>query len=110
MKKVAAIIRPFKLDEIKDRLGEVGVRGLVVTEVKFEDLCGGPGLKELGFSVGFTPRLKIETVVPDNMVDDVVDVILEASMDGGGTNEWLVVVDVEDAVRIRTGERGEEVL
>ncbi|BAT71333.1 nitrogen regulatory protein P-II 1 [Thermosulfidibacter takaii ABI70S6] len=110
MKKVAAIIRPFKLDEIKDRLGEVGVRGLVVTEVKFEDLDGGSGLKELGFSVGFSPRLKIETVVPDDIVDDVIDVILEVSMDGTTGSEWLIVVDVKDAVRIRTGERGEEVL
>lgn len=111
MKKISAVIRPFKLDELKERLEEIGIRGIVVTEVKYSDFVegGDPSLKELGIASDFLPRLFVETVVHDDMVDEVVDAFLECAGQEAGS-ETLLVMDVLDAVRIRTGERGEEAI
>ncbi len=110
MKKVIAVIRPFSLDEVRERLTEVGVRGLVVTEVKFEDPSQGKELEMFGLATSFSPRLKIETVVTDELVDEVIATVVDICAGAVSGKEWIAVVDVEDAVRIRTGERGEEVL
>ncbi len=106
VKKVVSIIRPFKLDELKDRLSEMGLSGITVGEVKFDE--EGP-LRELGFSGGFIPRLKVEVVVTDDMAEDVLDLFVDVLKEGA-TTEYVYVVDVVDVVRIRTGDRGEEAL
>ncbi len=105
MKKVVAVIRPFRLDEVKDRLWEAGVRGVTVTEVKVEG--DRDPLEELGISEGFVPRLKVEVVVADGMAEEVEETLAEVL---AGGDALVYTIDVEDAVRVRTGERGEDVL
>jgi nitrogen regulatory protein P-II 1 len=110
MKKVEAIIKPFKLDEVKDALAEVGIQGMTVTEVKGFGRTGGK--KEVyrgsAYVVDFVPKVKIDIVVPDNMVGDVIDAIEKSAKTGRIGDGKIFVVPVEEAVRIRTGERGED--
>ena len=112
MKKVEAIIRPFKLDEVKDSLAEVGIQGMTVTEVKGFGRTGGK--KEVyrgsAYVVDFVPKVKVEIVVPDSMVGDVIDAIEKSSKTGRIGDGKIFVVPVDEAVRIRTGERGEDAI
>ena len=112
MKKVEAIIKPFKLDDVKDRLGEIGVQGITVSEVKgFGRQKGHTELyRGAEYVVDFLPKIKIEVVVPDDMVEDVVEAVVEAARTGRIGDGKVFVVPVEEAVRIRTGERGDRAL
>ena len=112
MKKVEAIIKPFKLDEVKDALAEVGIQGMTVTEVKGFGRTGGK--KEVyrgsAYVVDFVPKVKVEIIVPNDNVQQVVHVITEAARTGKIGDGKIFVVPVEEAVRIRTGERGEDAI
>jgi nitrogen regulatory protein P-II 1 len=110
MKKVEAIIKPFKLDEVKDALGEIGIQGMTVSEVKGFGRTGGK--KEVyrgsAYVVDFVPKVKIELVVADSQVAQVIESIEKTAKTGRIGDGKVFVVGVEEAVRIRTGERGED--
>jgi len=112
MKRVVAIIRPFKLDEVKDALAEIPIGGMTVTEVKDFGRTGGK--KEVyrgsAYVVDFVPKVKVDVVVPDSMVSDVIDAIEKSAKTGRIGDGKIFVVPVEEAVRIRTGERGEDAI
>ncbi len=112
MKKVEAYIKPFKLDEVKEALMEVGVGGMSVTEVK--GFGRQRGHKELyrgsEYKVDFLPKLRIEVVVKDEDVERVVKAILGSARTGQIGDGKIFISTVEDAIRVRTGESGEEVL
>src|SRR5687767_6117399 len=112
MKKVEAIIKPFKLDEVKDALSEVGIQGMTVTEVKGFGRTGGK--KEVyrgsAYVVDFVPKVKLEIVVPDQMVHQVIDAIEKSAKTGRIGDGKIFVSPVDEAVRIRTGERAEEAI
>jgi nitrogen regulatory protein P-II 1 len=112
MKKVEAIIKPFKLDEVKENLSEIGVHGLTVTEVKgFGRQKGHTELyRGAEYIVDFLPKVKIEVVASDDLVWKVVEVIEQSARSGKIGDGKIFVVPVEEAVRIRTGERGEGAL
>jgi nitrogen regulatory protein P-II 1 len=112
VKKVEAIIKPFKLDEVKQALTEVGVAGLTATEVKgFGRQKGHTELyRGAEYVVDFLPKVKIEVVVSDTMVGRVVEVIERAAKTGRIGDGKIFVVPVEEVIRIRTGERGDEAL
>ncbi len=108
VKRVEAIIKPFKLDEVKDALAEVGIQGMTVTEVKGFGRTGGK--KEVyrgsAYVVDFVPKVKIEIVVHDNQVGPVIDAIERTAKTGRIGDGKIFVIPIEEAVRIRTGERG----
>lgn len=112
MKKVEAIIKPFKLDEVKDALSEVGVRGMTVSEVKGFGRTGGK--KEIyrgsAYVVDFVPKVKIEVVVPDALVVGVLEAIEKTAKTGRIGDGKVFVTNIEEALRIRTGERGEDAI
>jgi nitrogen regulatory protein P-II 1 len=112
MKKIEAIIKPFKLDEVKDALAEVGVQGMTVTEVKGFGRTGGK--KEVyrgsAYVVDFVPKVKIEVVVTDEIVHAVLDAIEKSAKTGRIGDGKIFITQVEEAVRIRTGERGKEAI
>ena len=112
MKKIECIIKPFKLDEVKDALSDVGVQGMTVTEVKGFGRTGGK--KEVyrgsAYVVDFVPKVKVDVVVPDNLVNDVIDAIEKSAKTGRIGDGKIFVTPVEEVVRIRTGERGEAAL
>jgi nitrogen regulatory protein P-II 1 len=112
VKKIEAIIKPFKLDEVKDALAEVGVQGMTVTEVKGFGRTGGK--KEVyrgsAYVVDFVPKVKIEIVVPDELVHDVLDAIEKSAKTGRIGDGKIFVSPIEEAVRIRTGERGKDAI
>ncbi len=110
MKKVEAIIKPFKLDEVKEALHEIGVQGLTVTEVKgFGRQKGHTELyRGAEYVVDFLPKLKLEIVVADDMLDKVVTAIVESANTGRIGDGKIFVLPLEEAVRIRTGERGSD--
>lgn len=110
MKKVEAIIKPFKLDEVKENLNAVGVRGLTVSEVKgFGRQKGHTELyRGAEYVVDFLPKVKLEIIVQEEMVAKVVETIEKAARTGRIGDGKIFVTPVEDVVRIRTGERGEE--
>ncbi len=112
MKKIEAIIKPFKLDEVKDALSEVGVQGMTVTEVKGFGRTGGK--KEVyrgsAYVVDFVPKVKLEIVVPDDLAHQVVDAIEKAAKTGRIGDGKIFLSSIDDAVRIRTGERAEEAI
>jgi nitrogen regulatory protein P-II 1 len=112
MKKIEAIIKPFKLDEVKDVLTEIGVAGMTVTEVKGFGRTGGK--KEVyrgsAYVVDFVPKVKVEVVVPDRIVPDVLDAIERVAKTGRIGDGKIFVTPVEEAVRIRTGDRGEDAI
>jgi nitrogen regulatory protein P-II 1 len=112
VKKVEAIIKPFKLDEVKQALSEVGVAGLTATEVKgFGRQKGHTELyRGAEYVVDFLPKVKVEVVVSDQLVGKVVEVIERAAKTGRIGDGKIFVVPVEEVIRIRTGERGEEAL
>jgi nitrogen regulatory protein P-II 1 len=112
MKKIEAVIKPFKLDEVKEALQEIGLKGMTVTEVKGFGRTGGK--KEVyrgsAYVVDFVPKVKVEIVVPDGMVGDVIDAIEKSAKTGRIGDGKIFVMPVEEAVRIRTGERGEDAI
>ena len=112
MKKVEAIIKPFKLDEVKEGLSAIGVQGLTVSEVKgFGRQKGHTELyRGAEYVVDFLPKVKLEIIVKDDMVTQVVDAIMKAAKTGRIGDGKIFVMPVEDVVRIRTGERGSDAL
>ena len=108
MKKVEAIIKPFKLDEVKDALGEVGVKGMTVTEVKGFGRTGGKREVYRGsaYVVDFVPKVKVEVVVADSLVVGVIEAIEKAAKTGRIGDGKIFVSNVEEVIRIRTGETG----
>ncbi|MCY4543094.1 MAG: P-II family nitrogen regulator [Rhodobacteraceae bacterium] len=109
MKKVEAIIKPFKLDEVKEALQEVGVQGLSVTEVKgFGRQKGHTELyRGAEYVVDFLPKVKIEAVLSDNLLEDAVDAITNAARTDKIGDGKIFISSVEQAIRIRTGEEGD---
>jgi nitrogen regulatory protein P-II 1 len=112
MRKIEAIIKPFKLDEVKDKLNEIGVKGITVSEVKgFGRQKGHTELyRGAEYVVDFLPKVKIEVVVSEDMVDGVIDAITQTAQTGRIGDGKIFIIPVEDTVRIRTGERGEEAI
>ncbi len=112
MKKVEAIIKPFKLDDVKDALAEAGVSGITVAEVKgFGRQKGHTELyRGAEYVVDFLPKVKVEVVVEDDQVDRVVEAIEIAARTGRIGDGKIFVIPVEDAVRIRTGDRGADAI
>ena len=108
MKKIEAIIKPFKLDEVKEALHGIGIQGMTVTEVKgFGRQKGHTELyRGAEYVVDFLPKLKIEIAVSDEMADKTVQVIVESASTGRIGDGKIFVLPLEEAVRIRTGERG----
>ena len=112
MKKIEAIIKPFKLDDVREALSEAGVTGLTVTEVKgFGRQKGHTELyRGAEYVVDFLPKVKIEVVVSDNQVDRCIEAIVGGARTGKIGDGKIFVYPVEHVVRIRTGERGDEAI
>ncbi len=109
MKKIEAIIKPFKLDEVKDALNELGVQGMTVVEVKgFGRQKGHTELyRGAEYVVDFIPKIKLEIVVPETLLDKVLETIEKTAKTGKIGDGKLFVYNAEETIRIRTGERGE---
>ena len=109
MKKIEAIIKPFKLDEVKEALQEVGLKGMTVTEVKgFGRQKGHTELyRGAEYVVDFLPKVKIELILEDEMVEKAVEAIRSSAQTGRIGDGKIFVSSIEDAIRIRTGERGD---
>ncbi|AKU12975.1 MAG: nitrogen regulatory protein P-II 1 [Azoarcus sp.] len=109
MKKIEAIIKPFKLDEVREALSEVGIAGLTVSEVKgFGRQKGHTELyRGAEYVVDFLPKIKVEIVIGDDLVDQAVDAIIKAAHTGKIGDGKIFVMPVEQVVRIRTGETNE---
>ncbi len=112
MQKVEAVIKPFKLDEVKEALDGIGIQGITVSEVKgFGRQKGHTELyRGAEYVVDFLPKIKIEVVVPDDLVDKVIAAIQNAANTGRIGDGKIFILPVLEAVRIRTGERGEEAI
>jgi nitrogen regulatory protein P-II 1 len=112
MKKIEAIIRPFRIDDIREALAEIGIKGMTLTEVKGYGRQKGHTELYRGseYQIDFLPKLKIEVVVPDALADKVVDTIIKAAKTGQVGDGKIFISPVEDAVRVRTGESGEDAL
>ena len=112
MKKVEAIIKPFKLDDVKDALHEVGVSGMTVTEVKgFGRQKGHTELyRGAEYVVDFLPKVKVQVVVEDGQLDNVLDAIATAARTGRIGDGKIFVTPIEQAIRIRTGDRGADAI
>jgi len=112
MKKVEAIIKPFKLDEVKESLSEIGVHGMTVTEVKGFGRTGGK--KEVyrgsAYVVDFVPKVKLEIIVPEDSLRQVINAIVEAAKTGRIGDGKIFVSSVDEVIRIRTGETGEDAI
>ena len=112
MKKVEAIIKPFKLDDVKEALNEVGIQGMTITEVK--GYGRQKGHKEIyrgaEYVVDFIPKLKIEIIVEASRADEVADIIAKAANTGKIGDGKIFILPVETAIRVRTGERGTDAL
>ena len=110
MKKIEAIIKPFKLDEVKERLHAVGVQGLTVTDVKgFGRQKGHTELyRGAEYVVDFLPKTKLEILAPEDQVNDIIDAIMTAAHTGRIGDGKIFVLPVNETLRIRTGEKGEE--
>ena len=110
MKKIEAIIKPFKLDEVKDKLNDLGIQGITVTEVKgFGRQKGHTELyRGAEYVVDFLPKIKMEIVIADTQVEDVVNAIVKTAQTGRIGDGKIFITNIEEAVRIRTGERGED--
>ena len=112
MKKIEAVIKPFKLDEVKDKLSELGVKGLTVSEVKgFGRQKGHTELyRGAEYVVDFLPKIKLEVVVTDDLCDKVINIIVSVASTGRIGDGKIFVSPLENVVRIRTGEQGEEAI
>ena len=109
MKKIEAIIKPFKLDEVREALSEIGIMGMTATEVKgFGRQKGHTELyRGAEYIVDFLPKIKLDIVVSDNMVDKVVETITKTAQTGKIGDGKIFIMNVEEAIRIRTGEKGD---
>ncbi len=109
MKKIEAVVKPFKLDEVKDSLNEIGIQGMTVTEVKgFGRQKGHTELyRGAEYVVDFIPKIKIEIVSTDSLAPKIVEIIEKAAKTGKIGDGKIFVYQIDDVVRIRTGERGE---
>ncbi|MEX2353911.1 MAG: P-II family nitrogen regulator [Gammaproteobacteria bacterium] len=112
MKFITAIIKPFKLDEVREALSEIGVQGLTVTEVKgFGRQKGHTELyRGAEYVVDFLPKVKVEIAISDNMVEQVVEAISRTANSNKIGDGKIFVTDLEQVIRIRTGETGEEAI
>ena len=112
MKKIEAIIKPFKLEEVKDALGELGIEGMTVTEVKgFGRQKGHTEIyRGSEYTVDFLPKIKLEMVLSDDKVHDAIGAIVKAAKTGKIGDGKVFVSPMEEAVRIRTDEKGNEAL
>jgi len=109
MKKIIAIIKPFKLEAVKDALNDLGIHGMTVSEVKgFGRQKGHTEIyRGSEYTIDFLPKIKIETVLPDNQAEAAINAIVEAAKSGKIGDGKVFVSAIEDAYRIRTGERGD---
>jgi nitrogen regulatory protein P-II 1 len=109
MKKVEAIIKPFKLDEVKDALNGIGIHGMTVTEVKGFGRQKGHVEVYRGaeYEVTFLPKIKIEVVIPDSIIDKVIATIIEKAKTGNIGDGKIFLYSLDDVIRIRTGDKGE---
>lgn len=112
MKKIETVIKPFKLEDVKDALAEIGITGMTVSEVKGYGRQKGHSELYRGaeYVVDFLPKVKMEMVVDDDQVDQVVNVIVESARTGKIGDGKIFVSDVEKIIRIRTGETGAEAI
>jgi len=112
MKRVEAIIKPHKLDEVKDRLKQVGVTGMTITDVKGFGRTGGRREVYRGsaYVVDFVPKVRLEILIKDEMVHDVVAAIAESARTGKIGDGKIFITTLDEAIRIRTAERGEDAL
>jgi nitrogen regulatory protein P-II 1 len=112
MKKIEAVIRPFRIDDVREALAEIGVKGMTLTEVKGYGRQKGHTEVYRGseYQIDFLPKIKLEIVVPDKLADGSVDAIVKAAKTGQVGDGKIFIYEVEDAVRVRTGESGEEAL
>ena len=112
MKKIEAVIRPEKLEEVKDALGKYGIKGMTVTQVVGCGLQKGRTEVYRGteYSINLLPKIKIEIVIKDHRVEDVVDIISKTAQTGAIGDGKIFIYPVENAIRIRTGESGDEAL
>lgn len=112
MKKIEAVVQPFKLDDVKESLKEIAVQGLTVIEEK--GFGRQKGYTELyrgaEYFIDFLPKIKLEIIIPDNMVTKVVDTVIDTAKTGKIGDGKIFILPVEDVIRIRTGERGENAL
>jgi nitrogen regulatory protein P-II 1 len=112
MKKVEAVIKPFKLDDVKEALTELGIVGMTVTEVRgFGRQKGHTELyRGSEYTIDFLPKIKVEVVVPDSLVEKVVSTIVASAKTGSIGDGKVFVLPIGDSLRIRTGERGEDAI
>src|SRR2546421_9028201 len=112
MKKIEAVIKPFKLDEVKEVLSRIGINGMTVEEVKgFGRQKGHTELyRGAEYSVDFLPKVKIQVLVPDDKVAKVVEVITESAKTGKIGDGKIFVTSVDEVIRIRTGEKGDDAI
>jgi len=112
MKKIEAIIKPFKLEDVKDALSEIGVEGMTVTEVKgFGRQKGHTEIyRGSEYTVDFLPKIKIEVVIPDNREEAAINAIVKSARTGKIGDGKIFVISVDDSIRIRTGEKGENAI
>lgn len=112
MKKIEAIIRPFKLDDVREALAEIGVRGMTLTEVKGYGRQKGHTELYRGseYKIDFLPKIKLEIIAKDSMVETIVSTILKVAKTGQVGDGKIFVFPVEDVIRVRTEESGEEAL
>jgi nitrogen regulatory protein P-II 1 len=112
MKKIEAIIRPFRIDDVREALSEIGIKGMTLTEVKGYGRQKGHTELYRGseYQIDFLPKIKLEVVVSDSLVDKVVDTILKTAKTGQVGDGKIFISQVEDAIRVRTGEAGEDAL
>jgi len=112
VKKIEAIVKPFKLDEVKDALSGIGIKGLTVSEVQGFGRQKGHSEVYRGaeYTVDFVPKVKLEVLVEDNLAAQVVDTIMDAAKTGKIGDGKIFVIPVEDAIRIRTNERGNDAI
>ena len=112
LKKIEAIIKPFKLDDVKEALNEIGIQGMTISEVK--GYGRQKGHKEIyrgaEYVVDFIPKIRIEIVVDSELADQVVETIIQASNTGKIGDGKIFVFPVEEAIRVRTGERGKDAI
>ncbi len=110
MKKIEAIIKPFKLDEVKDALNKIGIQGMTITEVKGYGRQKGHSELYRGaeYVIDFLPKVKVEMMVPDHVAEEVIRAIESKARTGKIGDGKIFISHIEDAVRIRTGQRGED--
>lgn len=110
MKKIEAIVKPFKIDEVKDALNQIGIKGMTISEVK--GFGRQKGHKEVyrgaEYVVDFVPKIKIEIVIDDDMVDNAVETIIKSAKTGKIGDGKIFVYSIDEVIRIRTGEKGKD--